>query len=250
VTSSLYRIYLYAAGKIVCRHDLEADDDAGACRAAQMLAGAGSDICDGVDIWQADRLVAGPLPPDRSTAGPVPASVIRAAEALLGSAWTVARSKRLSLCVEGWRRQPDAGLLERLIRDAVAATGATMGNIQLHDGAGSLRIVAQQGCERDFLDYFVTVRREDDDASCGRALATAKRVVVEDVASHPIFRGKPAGAVLLRAGCRSTCSTPIIAGGTVLGMVSTHRGIKWRPDADELRRLDRFTDEAAAIIGS
>jgi hypothetical protein len=55
---------------------------------------------------------------------------------------------------------------------------------------------------------------------------------------------------LLRAGLRSTRSTPIVVDGKIRGMISTHRGINWRPDAEELRRIDSFSADAATLFGS
>ena len=96
------------------------------------------------------------------------------------------------------------GVLSRLL----AAVGAEMGNIQvLKDGA--LRIAAQQGFDRPFLDFFAAVK--DDESACGRALQTGQRVIVEDVRTSPVFAGKPAHAVMLKAGLRLVCSTPIRA---------------------------------------
>jgi hypothetical protein len=246
-----YRIYLRTGGRIICRHEFGAPGDGEARQLAQALAEAAADICDSFEVWQGGRVVAGPETVLANGHGAPPALralVLDLAEVLLRSDWEVARSARLLARRDEWRARPDASLLERVIRDAVAATGADTGNIQLCDGAGHLRIAAQQGLERDFLDFFAVVK--DDDTSCGRALNSARRVIVEDVATSPIFRGKPSGAALMRAGLRSTYSTPILARGRVAGMISTHRRIAWRPAAEELRRIDRFAADAASVIAA
>jgi hypothetical protein len=246
-----YRLYLRTGGRILCRHEFTAPGDGEARQLAQALAEAVADICDSFEVWQGGRVVAGPeaAVANGGRAPPaVQALVLDMAEALLRSDWAVARSARLMARLDEWRAAPDASLLDRVIRDAVAATGADTGNIQLRDGAGHLRIAAQQGLERDFLDFFAVVK--DDDTSCGRALSSARRVIVEDVAASPIFRGKPSGAALMRAGLRSTYSTPIMVRGRVGGMLSTHRRIAWRPAAEELRRIDRFAADAASVIAA
>ncbi|HZY52107.1 MAG TPA: GAF domain-containing protein [Reyranella sp.] len=135
--------------------------------------------------------------------------------------------------------------LDDVLCRVLTAVGAEMGNIQvLEDGV--LRIAAQQGFERRFLDFFAAVK--GDDSACGRALQTGGRVIVEDVRTSPVFADKPAHAVMLEAGLRSVCSTPIRVNQKLSGMLSVHRPVTWQPDDDELRLLDRFSRDAAAMM--
>ena len=135
--------------------------------------------------------------------------------------------------------------LDGVLRRLLAAVGAEMGNIQvLEDGV--LRIAAQQGFDRPFLEFFAAV--EDDKSACGRALHTGQRVIVEDVRTSPVFAGKPAHTVLLKAGLRSVCSTPVRMNQRLYGMLSVHRPVPWRPAADQLGLLDRFSRDAAAVM--
>ncbi|MBS0527729.1 MAG: GAF domain-containing protein [Proteobacteria bacterium] len=135
--------------------------------------------------------------------------------------------------------------LDGLLRRVLSSVGAEMGNIQvLEDGV--LRIAAQQGFGRPFLDFFAAVK--EDDSACGRALQTGQRVIVEDVRTSPVFAGKPARAVMLKAGSRSVCSTPIRKNQKLYGMLSIHRRVPWRPAADQLGLLDRFSRDAAAAM--
>lgn len=246
-----YRTYLRSAESIVCRHEFAATDDGDARRIAELLADAASDLCDSYEVWQAGRVVVCPEKPSAMVGSEAPthvqAAAVAAGETILRSGWPVAQSRRLLARLAQWRMRPDSSLLERVIRNAVKATGAHMGNIQLLDGAGNLEIAAQYGFQREFLDYFAVVN--DVDTSCGSALKKARRVIVEDVTKSPIFRGKPTGATLLRAGVRSTYSTPIVVRGKIRGMVSTHRKIAWRPDVEELWRIDGFVADAASVIG-
>lgn len=247
-----YRVYLRSRDEIVCRHELVALDDAEAIRVSELLAEATSDMCDFFEVWQGVRVVlrrqAAACDGLAHALMPPSGLFLAAAESLQQSPWVVAQSKRLRSRLETWRHRPDASLLERVIREAVAASGADTGNIQLRDGDGRLRIAAQHGHMREFLDYFAVVTGEGD-TSCGHALKRAGRVIVEDVATDPIFRGKPAGAMLLRTGLRSTYSTPIRVGDEVHGILSTHRRINWVPCVEELRRIDRIVEDAAAVIG-
>ena len=138
--------------------------------------------------------------------------------------------------------KPDLdGVLSRLL----AVVGAEMGNIQvLEDGV--LRIAAHKGFDRPFLDFFAAVK--SDESACGRALQTGQRVIVEDVRTSPVFAGKPAHAVMLGAGARSVCSTPIRVNRRLYGMVSVHRPVSWRPAADQLGLMDCFSRDAAAVM--
>lgn len=112
--------------------------------------------------------------------------------------------------------------LRDLLGATVVATGADFGDVQLFDSAyGVLRIVAQEGFENDFLEYFETV---DCGAhcSCGAAMSRGSRIVVGDVATDPVFSGG-SREMLLRSNVRSAQSTPLVdMSGRFVGMVSTH----------------------------
>nr|WP_277349898.1 GAF domain-containing protein [Nonomuraea sp. FMUSA5-5] len=138
----------------------------------------------------------------------------------------------------------DAGL-----RVALALTGADMGNVQLLDRAtGALTIVADRGFQQPFLDFFAVV--DDDGSVCGRALSTGTPVAVRDVEQDAQLAGTPASRVLLEAGVRAVCSTPLLDRyGVPLGMLSVHhRGPHEWTHADHLllgllsRHLARLLD--------
>jgi GAF domain-containing protein len=135
--------------------------------------------------------------------------------------------------------------LDGVLCQLLIAMDAEMGNIQVLE-SGVLRIAAQHGFERPFLDFFAAVK--DDESACGHALQTGGRVIVEDVQTSPVFAGKPAHAVMLKAGLRSVCSTPIRVNRKLYGMLSVHRPMPWRPAADQLGLLDRFSRDAAAMM--
>jgi len=138
-------------------------------------------------------------------------------------------------------------LLSEILRVAQSITGADMGNIQLLDSQGLLRIEAQQGFSREFLDFFNGV--QEHQAACGTAMARAERIIVEDVAHSPIFAGTPSLAIMLAAGVHAVQSTPLISStGALLGMLSTHYRRPYRPNAIDLRSLDLLTRQAAELI--
>jgi anti-anti-sigma factor len=126
---------------------------------------------------------------------------------------------------------PATAVLADAVDVAVRATGATAGNAQLLDPAsGELRIVAHQGFEPPFLDFFQVVH--DSDSACGTALRDRKLVAVSDVARSPIFADSPALDVMIDARARAVMSAPVLGDeGEVLAVISTHfpRITRWHP---------------------
>lgn len=129
------------------------------------------------------------------------------------------------------------------VAEAVRAGGADMGNVQLVDPAtGALRIVAQHGFSREFLDFFEIVH--DEESACGTALVTGRPVWVAKVARSPVFAGTPALDVMLHAGAQAVASVPVRApGGTVIAMISVHRS---QPTAWTERQRQQLAAVAAA----
>jgi hypothetical protein len=152
----------------------------------------------------------------------------------------------------GVRTQPDLGIedvsssLKRVVNRALQITGADMANLQLIDPvSGDLNIVAQNGFQRPFLDFFECVH--ENEAACGTACKRGGRVIVEDVTQSPIFYGTAALEVLLDAGVRAVQSTPLIAcSGFTVGVLSTHWSSPYRPRDRDLFALDllatKFSD--------
>jgi len=136
--------------------------------------------------------------------------------------------------------------LEEILSAAIALLGGDKGNVQLLGDDGVLRIVAQQGFEREFLDAFreVTI---DDSGACGRALRLARRVIIEDVDSDEPYA--PLRDVARAAGYRAVQSTPMISrDGRSLGVISTHFRAPHRPSEECLRLLDLYVQQAADFI--
>ena len=72
-------------------------------------------------------------------------------------------------------------------------------------------------------------------------------MVVENVATDPIFEGQNSAAVMLRANALSVQSTPLFGvSGDLLGVVSTHSDHPRTFSACELRRLDDLVAELMA----
>jgi len=138
-------------------------------------------------------------------------------------------------------------LLAAILDAGIEITGADMGNIQLLDDSGKLRIVAHRGFEAPFLQFFEEVH--DGLAACGSALQKGERVIVEDVVDSPVFAGTPALDAMLAAGARAVQSTPLVSRtAKVLGMFSTHYREPRHPAERELRLLDLLARQAADLI--
>jgi DNA-binding NarL/FixJ family response regulator len=135
--------------------------------------------------------------------------------------------------------------ISEFLASIIVATAADFGNVQLFDSADRvLRIVAQHGFEREFLDYFDTVSYEHNSV-CSTAMKERSRIVVTDVATDPLFSNESKG-VLLRAKVRSVQSTPLIdPSGRFVGMVSTHYACPGGLTPAVLKQIDNL---AASLI--
>src|SRR6266853_352553 len=67
-------------------------------------------------------------------------------------------------------------ILPQILDATIRIVGANAGNIQLLGGDGALRIAAQVGFEKPFLEFFETV--SDTSSACGSALKSGARIIV------------------------------------------------------------------------
>lgn len=140
---------------------------------------------------------------------------------------------------------PDAAL--RSCDDAVSDAlrgGADMADVQLRDPTGALRIVAQEGFGRAFLDFFEVVH--DDESACGVALRSGRAVWVSDVTRSGIFAGRPSLDAMIDAGSRAVVSVPIALDGECVGMLSAH--YRQPTTAMETPDLDRSARALASVL--
>jgi two-component system, chemotaxis family, CheB/CheR fusion protein len=78
--------------------------------------------------------------------------------------------------------------LNTVLEVTMALLRADFGTVQLYDSdSRKLRIAAQHGLEQYFLDHLAEVCASDTSA-CGKALATRRQVLIEDVAEEPNYR--------------------------------------------------------------
>jgi len=139
-----------------------------------------------------------------------------------------------------------APLLRGIMETAVDILGADKGTLQLQE-EDSLRIVAQFGHERPFLEFFSAA--ENEVSVCREAARQGKRIVVADVEKSPIFADTPSLPVLRTAHVRAVQSTPLrTRGGCLLGILTTHWAHPYTPDERDLWRLDLLARLAADFI--
>jgi PAS domain S-box-containing protein len=144
-----------------------------------------------------------------------------------------------------WQAKSLRDGLEIILSATIELMKADYGNVQLLDG-GVLKIAAQRGFEREFLEFFREVSAHDD-CACGRALRSGDRIVIEDVDADAAFA--PFRAVARNAGYRAVQTTPLIArDGRPQGMISTHWVAPHRAGEQELRRLDLYARQASDFI--
>ncbi|HEV2835800.1 MAG TPA: ATP-binding protein [Pyrinomonadaceae bacterium] len=143
--------------------------------------------------------------------------------------------------------QDHDGCLEEILKVAIEISGANKGNIQLVDPqSGLLEITSEIGFDRSFLEFF---REGSRPSSCGLALETQQRVIVEDIRQSALFVGTPSFKVLSEAGVRAVQSTPLVSSaGHVLGVISTHFSTARRPTEQELRLMDLLARQAADYL--
>jgi len=127
-------------------------------------------------------------------------------------------------------------VLDRLLRRAMDVTQADFGNLQVIDPRdGSLRVVAQHGFDRDFLEFFRVVKV--DPSACSAALRERRSIVVPNVRTSRHYT-ESARRVMLKAKALACVSAPCLApSGAVLGVISTHFTAPHRPTPRQLALL-------------
>src|SRR5262245_5711014 len=172
-----------------------------------------------------------------------------ARQAVLSELTVVAVSIRdlySSIVATNGNHSPQDELLDYLDQ-AITITAADMGNVQLVDAEGGLRITVQRGFKQPFLDFFSCVKVSE--SCCGLALRRGQRVVVDDVTTSPVFANRESQNAMLTAGARACQSTPLLSeSGQVLGVLSTHFHAPTQPSDSALRQLDALAARAARFI--
>ena len=140
-----------------------------------------------------------------------------------------------------------AELLETALDATLAAAGTDLGNVQIVDDEGALRIAAHHGFADPFLDFFAVVAQPE--SSCGVAMSIGRQVFISNVRHHPLFMGTRAGEALEGAGAAAVISSPLVHdSGLVMGMISTHYREPRSPQDAALASLDLIARRAASWL--
>lgn len=140
-------------------------------------------------------------------------------------------------------------LLIEILDAGIDITAADFGNIQILDQTTSeLKMMAQRGFDSEFVKFFETIHCGEN-CACGMAFRNRKRVIVEDVATDPIFGDAEARKVMLRANARACQSTPLCSQtGEPLGILNTHYCRPARPSDRALQLLEVVARQAGDLI--
>jgi PAS domain S-box-containing protein len=140
-------------------------------------------------------------------------------------------------------------LLDAILESAIVLTGADKGHVQLFDPVSNeIEIKAQRGFDPAFLEYARHVR--PGVLAAGIVLQTRQRVIVEDIATSPLYNDSPrARQLVLDASMRAIVCTPLLTrANQLLGTISVLFGIPYHPVDRDLRLLDLLARQAADSI--
>lgn len=139
-------------------------------------------------------------------------------------------------------------VFDKILSTAVELAHADKGSMQAVVAADQLQLVAHHRMGKTFLDRFQF--NSASFGSCGRALAEGTRVLVEDIASSPIFTGTSGLGVLMDEGITTINSTPLIGrSGDVLGILNLFYANRHEASVQELHLIDLLAGEAADAVG-
>lgn len=146
--------------------------------------------------------------------------------------------------------QPLPVVLDGLLRMVEERSGdGVIGSILLLDEDGThLRHGAAPQLPADYVAAIDGVAIGPAVGSCGTAAYRREQVVVEDIATDPLW--EDFRHLALGAGLRACWSTPILAGdGELLGTFAMYYRVPRRPSPDDLEVIDLLVRTSAIAIG-
>ena len=142
----------------------------------------------------------------------------------------------------GWRL-----VLDSICRMFEAQNADVRASIVLIENSATMHPGAAPNIPREFGELLDGVRIGPSAGSCGTAAFTKRRVIVEDIASDPLWVG--AASVALRFGLRACFSTPVLAhDGEVLGTFGLYFLTPRLPDPEQLELADRAAKLASIAL--
>ena len=154
-----------------------------------------------------------------------------------------------ALLIEGGNSD---ALYQKIVEAAVAIMQSDFASLQSfhpeRGPGGELRLLAYRGFNPEAARFWEWVRPASK-CTCGVALRSGKRVIVEDVETCDFMAGGEDLKNYLAAGIRAIQSTPLLSrDGCLLGMVSTHWRTPHMPTETDLRVFDVLARQAADLF--
>lgn len=137
--------------------------------------------------------------------------------------------------------------LAPLVRAGAERFDARAAIVLVNEGGLTLRFAAAAGLPDSYARAMDGAAIGPETFSCGLAVHSGERVVVENVALDP--RWAPYHALAREHGIAASWSTPIrAASGVVLGALTIHHATPRVPGPQDLEWVDRLTHTAALLI--
>jgi len=140
-------------------------------------------------------------------------------------------------------------LYQQILDAAVTVMHSEMASMQMfHPERNELELLAYKGFHPDSAAFWKWVR-VDSGSTCGAALRTGERVIVEDVETCEFMAGTADLDAYRKSGIRAVQSTPLVSrSGRVLGMISNHWREPHLPSERDWRLFGILTRQAADLI--
>jgi len=140
-------------------------------------------------------------------------------------------------------------LLDAALSEALEITRADRGCVQiLHGPGGGLRLAAQRGLVRPFLEYVANLRAG---LGGGGVTVGGRPVFFDDVATSPALAGSADREALILAEVRALHAIPLrTPDGRVVGVLSALHRDAPHPQPAALEALDRVADLCAAAVAN
>lgn len=140
------------------------------------------------------------------------------------------------------------GRIVEAARQLLRSEFASFQMLSTDRGQQKLELIAHCGFTPAAAEHWRNVYI-DSTTSCGYALATGERVIVDDVETCALLEGTSDLTVFRETGIRSMQTTPLRSrNGTLIGMLSTHWARTYEPNERQLQLLDILAREAAGLI--
>lgn len=139
---------------------------------------------------------------------------------------------------------------DNIIQDAVQIMRSDFASIQMlypKRGNGELRLLDFRGFNPEAAVFWEWVRA-DSKSTCGVALRHKCQVIAPDIAGSELMAGSEDQQVYLQTGILACQTTPLIAAGEVVGMISTHWRTPHQPSSDDLRQFENLAMRATELI--